>query len=980
MHEGLPETKNENHSSLHGTSPETCCLCGTHEISCVARSYADVSELVLQHQRNGHRNFRDVAKMYNLKLPAKTIFCRTCVTALSTRFPIGAAPSPRGDAPRPGYRFHADTVPLRHATKNGERHILLLVDDYSRAMFLRLLKLLSESVEQLKDFVVRLEAHFGRERVVAQLRTDSASYFSKSTILKNFCDRKGIELTHSPPYTQALNGVAERHVRTVLDVTRALLIEAGAPVSLWGFAVKHAVRICNRFYNRATCQPVAIDAEPSDDDRDNGGSPAHTPSPLELFAGRTLPNQRDKLKVWGCTVYPLSHAENPDKFDPRAEPHCHLGVDDATGGFICGVLPHCNKTLIRAHCVFHESERPLKATRSNQLSDYRLLSGDDAPPHSGFPIVSRRSQREWTPTGRCLEAIADGKTSTPPEPMVHTQAAVDIANFVEDVYATDHSPVKHPSGRDPKTHREAMSLPGPSAPAEWRAAEIEEFRAHLHNKTFGPPTKLPPGRRSIPADFVFKTKRCTRKKVRVVVKGFHMKAGIDFNETFAPVAVIKSIRFLLALCAQHDLELLPFDIKTAFLSADMDTEVYVTLPPAFNDDPSLQSAAKRSDTVHRLLKGVPGIPQGSRLFNSKLHAVLVSLGFARAPDDYCLYAHATVRFLYIVLWTDDGYIFHKNQSVMPTVIDTMKKNFDMKFLKDDEFDMLGVTVTRNRPARTLTLSQADTIEALLVKAGMKDCKPAPTPVSTGFVFTKKDCPGTELEVADMHEEAQWYRSILASTIYIVKWTRADCQYALSKLGKFQRNPGKVHIQGLKRFVRYLKGTAHYKLAYDFSGPPPRSGIYAYFDSAHNDDVDTGRSTMAYLVFYEGCLLSWFSKLHTMVTTSTNHSEYVASAKCAREAAWWHKICLALRIKEDSFRPIATFSDSNGAICMNYNPVHHEANKHVALADHYTREQVELGYITVTYVPTKDMLADALTKALSLAQWVYLVRQFLCCDK
>jgi hypothetical protein len=163
--------------------------------------------------------------------------------------------------------------------------------------------------------------------------------------------------------------------------------------------------------------------------------------------------------------------------------------------------------------------------------------------------------------------------------------------------------------------------------------------------------------------------------------------------------------------------------------------------------------------------------------------------------------------------------------------------------------------------------------------------------------------------------------------------------------------------------------------YNFSGGVPRTGIYAYFDSAHNDDVDTGRSTMAYLFFYEGCLLSWFSKLHPMVTTSTNHSEYVASAKCAREAAWWDKIMTTMRLME-AVRPIATFSDSNGAICMNYNPVHHEANKHVALADHYAREQVELGYITVTDVSTNDMLADALTKALCEAKFLKLIAQFM----
>ena len=106
---------------------------------------------------------------------------------------------------RPGYRLHADIVPVRHATKNGERHVLLFVDDYSKCIFLRLLKQVSEYLEQTKDFVVRLEARFGRERVVAQFQSDSAPYFVNTIALKNFCDRKGIELTHSPPYSQALN-------------------------------------------------------------------------------------------------------------------------------------------------------------------------------------------------------------------------------------------------------------------------------------------------------------------------------------------------------------------------------------------------------------------------------------------------------------------------------------------------------------------------------------------------------------------------------------------------------------------------------------------------------------------------------------------------------------------------------------------------------------------------------------------------------
>ena len=104
-----------------------------------------------------------------------------------------------------------------------------------------------------------------------------------------------------------------------------------------------------------------------------------------------------------------------------------------------------------------------------------------------------------------------------------------------------------------------------------------------------------------------------------------------------------------------------------------------------------------------------------------------------------------------------------------------------------------------------------------------------------------------------------------------------------------------------------------------------------------------------------------------MTTSTNHSEYCAAAKAAREAKWLEKIITALGFNE-AIQPIDLFSDSKGAIAMNYNPVQRSASKHVDLADHYAREQVERGTITITYVPTQDMIADLLTKALSKPQF------------
>ena len=549
-----------------------------------------------------------------------------------------------------------------------------------------------------------------------------------------------------------------------------------------------------------------------------------------------------------------------------------------------------------------------------------------------------------------------------------------MAEFVEEVFAAAATEHQGNNMVTPKNHKHAVSLPNPEECQEWRFSEIDEFNSHRKNKTFGPETELPPGFTAIPTAWVHANKRSGIKKSRVVVRGYHMVAGIDFNETFAPVARIKSIRILLALCAKYDMELLPFDVKTAFLSAEMDTEVYVTLPPAFNDDPALQPDAKNSKTVHRLLKGVPGIPQGSHLFNNKVHSVLSELDYGRAPDDYCLYVHKT-QSIFIALWTDDGYIVHKNQPEVKLLTEALTKNFEVKFLNGEQLDLLGVSVTRDRPNKTITLCQEKTVESLLNKAGMKDCNPAATPVATNFVFTKKDCPQSAMEIADLAADATWYRSILATIIYIVMWTRPDAAFAMSKLSKFMHNPGTNHIKALKRLVRYLQGTKDYKLIYDFSSPAPHKGVYGYFDSAHNDDVDTCRSTMAYLFFFEGCLISWFSKLHSYVTTSTNHSEYVASAKAAREANWLHKIFKTLKL-EDAVSPINLFNDNKGAIAMNYNPVQHEASKHVALADHYAREQVERGIITVTHVKTEECIADVLTKALGTTKFNRLISQFM----
>ena len=124
-------------------------------------------------------------------------------------------------------------------------------------------------------------------------------------------------------------------------------------------------------------------------------------------------------------------------------------------------------------------------------------------------------------------------------------------------------------------------------------------------------------------DVLTKTKRDGTKKSRVVVKGFRMSQGIDFNATFAPVPCMSSIRAVLALAAKYDWEVKQGDVNTAFLCADMNTVVYILVPNWF----CIEATGKELGcTIRKLIKGVPGIPQGPRLWHKKSNAIYLAGG------------------------------------------------------------------------------------------------------------------------------------------------------------------------------------------------------------------------------------------------------------------------------------------------------------------------------------------------------------------
>ena len=274
---------------------------------------------------------------------------------------------------------------------------------------------------------------------------------------------------------------------------------------------------------------------------------------------------------------------------------------------------------------------------------------------------------------------------------------------------------------------------------------------------------------------------------------------------------------------------------------------------------------------------------------------------------------------------------------------------------------LCMEISQSPDKSTITLSQRISIDNLLsrAKSSMKSLHPAPTPCVAGFIFTKADCPPIpQPRPARMPE----IRGLIALAEYIAYWTRGDIVFPVNKCCKYMANPGDKHIDAFERVLRYLIGTRDYGLVYRYDSKVPP--LLAYSDSSHMDCVDTSRSTLAYLFFFCGNLVSWYSKLHTFVTTCSNHSEYAAMFQAAKEAQyllnWLTPILSFLGI---TVTPIPIFNDNDGASALAKDPVGRFKNKHVLVQHHYTQELVAANVIVPVRVDTTENKSDLLTKAL-----------------
>ena len=506
-----------------------------------------------------------------------------------------------------------------------------------------------------------------------------------------------------------------------------------------------------------------------------------------------------------------------------------------------------------------------------------------------------------------------------------------------------HSAFKASEIDEPTTIEEALSG---EYSEQWKAAVDAEYKSLLENNTWEL-VKLPEGRKAIGCKWVFRVKYDSKGHVekfkgRLVAQGYSQKYGIDYEETFSPVARFSSIRTLLAFAVEVGMQLHQMDVVTAFLNGDLKEEIYMQQPPGYTQP-------GKEELVCRLKKSLYGLKQSPRCWNEKLCKHLKSLGFKESTADPCIFIRQNIGLQIIAVYVDDLILLAKTLEEMQKLKEDLTHHFKMKDLGKLHY-CLGISVNLDNNTQTISLNQSNYLLKILEKYGLTEAKTVSTPADPNVKLQKND--GCSKRVDPIR-----YQSMVGSLLHAARATRPDIAQAVGMVSKFNAEPTEAHLTAVKRIYRYLKGTVNLSLQYRAKG----GELIGYSDSDWANDLDNRHSTTGNIFIMSGGAISWISQKQTTVALSTVEAEYVALGSATQEAIWLQRLMSDLNIGQE--KPTVIREDNQGAIAIAKHPIGHKRTKHIDIKHHFIREAVHTGTIVLEYCPSNQMIADILTKPL-----------------
>ncbi|KAK0588038.1 hypothetical protein LWI29_033242 [Acer saccharum] len=440
-----------------------------------------------------------------------------------------------------------------------------------------------------------------------------------------------------------------------------------------------------------------------------------------------------------------------------------------------------------------------------------------------------------------------------------------------------------------------------------------------------------------------------RNKARLVAQGYSQIEGIDFEETFAPVARLESIRLLLSISCVHKFKLHQMDVKSAFLNGFLQEEVFVEQPKGFVD-------AHHPNHVYRLKKALYGLKQAPRAWYERLTQSLVDNNYTRGSVDKTLFIKRDNDELFIAqIYVDDIVFGSTNNTKVQQFVDVMSLEFEMSLVGELSY-FLGLQIRQMHDG--IFITQAKYAKNLVKKFGLEKAKHCDTPMSTTLKLSK-DASGKSVEQT-------LYRGMIGSLLYLTA-SRPDISFSVGVCAKYQADPKESHLSSVKRIIRYVNGTSNYGIWYSFD---TNASLVGFSDADWAGNCDDRKSTSGGCFFLGNNLVSWFCKKQNSISLSTAEAEYIAAGSGCTQLLWMKQMLVDYGFNQGT---LTLFCDNMSAINISKNPVQHSRTKHIDIRHHFIRELVENKCIVLEHVGTNDQLADLFTKPLDATRFKTLSR-------
>jgi hypothetical protein len=400
------------------------------------------------------------------------------------------------------------------------------------------------------------------------------------------------------------------------------------------------------------------------------------------------------------------------------------------------------------------------------------------------------------------------------------------------------------------------------------------------------------------------------------------------------------------------------DFLLAYTQADIERDLYMKIPAGFVVSGKALSEEERKKYALKLEKNLYGQKQAGRVWYLHLKKNLEKIGFKASKHDECLFYYGKTIF---IVYTDDTILMGPDQKE----VDTLVKKIGSIFKIEDQgnlSDSLGMKITAHRDG-SMEWTQPNLIKSILKDLGLIDQKSQNAPTSRKTP-ANSTVTLTSYEGDTDHDQSKFnYRQVIGKLLYLEKSTRPDISCAVHQCARFSENPKAKHAEAVKRIGRYLLESQEKGLIMK----PNSEGLECWVDASHasewsnksaENDSDTARSRMGYLITYAGCPMHWASKMQTEIALSSTEAEYIALSQAMREVIsnmWLLNEAKDLGVPVMNQQPkvmCKVFEDNAGAIEIANVPKMRPRTKHLNIKYHHFREEVKNGNINVYHVGTK----------------------------